>query len=355
MKKTVIGLMSGTSLDGVDAAFLRTDGRAQVEAGPWLTMPYPESFRARLRACLGQPQAPTEVVEELTGWHLAAINQLRAQAPGWQPSLIGFHGQTIFHNPAARQTVQIGDGALLAQLTDIPVVADFRSADVAAGGQGAPFVPVYHQALASNLPKPLLVLNVGGVANITYIGRDGELIACDTGPGNALIDDWMLKHTGQVRDEGGAMAARGKVQANVHKLLDLPFFDQPPPKSLDRDEFKIALAMECSAEDGAATLTALTALCVREVLRWLPDKPLQILVTGGGRHNATLMKMLAEHTALPVEPVESVGWQGDALEAQAFAYLAVRSRLGLPLSFPTTTGVPQPMPGGRYFDAKSAA
>ena len=346
--ETVIGLMSGTSLDGVDAAFLRTDGGAQVQSGPWLSLPYPDGFRARLRACLGQAEAPADIVAELTHWHSRAVQALREKTPDWMPTLLGFHGQTIYHNPAERQTVQIGDATLLARETGLPVVSDFRRADVAAGGQGAPLVPVYHQALAQGLPKPLAILNIGGVANITYIGPDNTLLAFDTGPGNALIDDWMHKHTGIAVDKDGTVAARGQVLPQVYKLLDHPYFFQPPPKSLDREAFRTALALNARVEDGAATLTAFTALAVRDAFRHLPHLPSRLLVTGGGRHNATLMGMLGEYCMIDVAPVESVGWAGDALEAQAFGYLAVRSRLGLPLTFPGTTGVPSPLAGGKY-------
>jgi anhydro-N-acetylmuramic acid kinase len=355
MLETVIGLMSGTSLDGVDAAFLRTDGAAVVQAGPWLSLPYPDSFRQRLRACLGQTSAPADIIAELTAWHSAAVKALREQAPDWQPTLIGFHGQTIYHRPAQGQTVQIGDAANLAAQTGLDVVYDFRSKDVQAGGQGAPLVPVYHQALAAELPKPLAILNIGGVANITYIGADGALLAFDTGPGNALIDDWLQLKTGRVYDEDGKLAAQGQVDASFEKLLDLPFFHKPPPKSLDRQDFATALKMNLSPANGAATLTALTAICVREALRWLPERPAQILVTGGGRHNPTLMRLLAHYTGLTVTPVEALGWAGDALEAQAFAYLAKRSRLGLPLSFPGTTAVPEPLTGGKFYPYESAA
>lgn len=342
--------MSGTSLDGVDAALIRTDGREAVEAGPWLTLPYDDAFRAQLRAVLGHKQAPQALVDALTHKHAEAVSALLTKAAGWggPPVLVGFHGQTLYHDPANRLTVQIGDGARLAQLVGIPVVNDFRSADVAAGGQGAPLVPVYHQALAAGLARPLLVLNIGGVANITYLGRKGELVACDTGPGNALIDDWMLQHTGKAVDEGGAVAAQGKVHDGyLSKMLEHRYFEQPLPKSLDRQAFKHFTDMPgLGVADGAATLTAFTAAAVAAIFSQLPEPPARLLVCGGGRHNPALMAALERYCRLAPEPVEAVGWQGDALEAQAFGYLAVRSQLGLPLSYPLTTGVSAPMPGG---------
>ncbi|WP_431855178.1 anhydro-N-acetylmuramic acid kinase [Azospirillum sp.] len=349
--QTVVGLMSGTSMDGIDAALVRTDGVDRVEPLAFRFTPYGDGFRARLRACLGGKGDVADVERDLTEAHAAAVKDLLAQAgvSAADVDLIGFHGHTILHAPHERRTWQIGNGALLAQRTGITVVHDFRTADVGAGGQGAPLAPLFHRALASGLPKPLAVLNLGGVGNVTWIG-DGEddVIACDTGPANALVDDWVLAKTGRRYDEGGQLARSGAVHAlALTELLDNPYFDRPAPKSLDRDAFDPAPVRDLSPEDGAATLTAFTAFAVERVLPHLPAPPKRWLVTGGGRHNATLMEMLRDRLRAPVDPVESVGWDGDALEAQAFAYLAVRSRLGLPLSLPTTTGVPVPVTGGR--------
>jgi anhydro-N-acetylmuramic acid kinase len=267
--------------------------------------------------------------------------------------VIGFHGHTILHQPRRGVTVQIGDGELLAELTGIEVVDDFRSRDVAAGGEGAPFVPLFHAALAAALPRPVAILNVGGVANVTWIGPEGDPIAFDTGPGNALIDDWTRSRTGRAFDEDGRLAARGRVDETLlAALLRNPYFARRPPKSLDRDDFDLRLLGHLGAEDGAATLTAFTARAAALSVRFLPAKPLRWLVTGGGRKNASLMAMLARDLAADVAPVEAVGWNGDALEAQAFAYLAVRSLKGLPLSLPTTTGVRSPQTGGRRHHPK---
>lgn len=349
--RTVVGLMSGTSMDGIDAALLRTDGIARVEPLAFLTIPYEDGFRADLRACLGG-KGPVDAVERaLTDAHAAAVRRLLEQA-GVGPAavdLIGFHGHTIHHAPERRRTWQIGDGPRLAAATGIAVVNDFRSADVAAGGQGAPLVPLFHRALAESLPRPLGVLNIGGVANVSWIGAGGSVVACDTGPGNALVDDWVLRHGGGRFDEGGALAAGGRVdEPALAALLRHPYFDRPAPKSLDRDAFDPAPVAGLSPADGAATLTAFTAEAVARTVPHLPEPPLRWLVCGGGRHNATLMAMLAGRLGVPVAAVESVGWDGDALEAQAFGYLAVRSRLGLPLSEPATTGVPAPTTGGRF-------
>ncbi len=360
--RTVVGLMSGTSMDGIDAALLRTDGRDRVEALSFLTIPYDDGFRARLRGCLGSTDGgePVASVErELTDAHADAVRRLldRAGVAPADVELIGFHGHTIHHDPDRRITRQIGDGARLAAATGIAVVDDFRSADVAAGGQGAPLVPLFHRALAHGLPRPLAILNIGGVANVSWIGSEpaegeAEVVACDTGPGNALIDDWVLRHGLGRFDAGGALAASGRVDGGaLAVLMAHPWFDRPAPKSLDRDAFDPAPVAALSAADGAATLTAFTADSVARVVAHLPAPPVRWLVCGGGRHNATLMAMLADRLAVPVEPADLVGWDGDALEAQAFGYLAVRSRLGLPLSLPATTGVPLPMRGGVFHPA----
>ena len=347
-----LGLMSGTSLDGIDAAVIRTDGERVLEIVPALGIPYDGDFRARLRGVLGARGAADDVERELTLLHAAAVERLAAA----DVELIGLHGHTILHRPAEGLTRQIGDGALLARRTGILVIADFRSADVAAGGEGAPLAPLFHAALAAGIAKPLAVLNVGGVANVTWIGRDGHVLAFDTGPGNALLDDWVLQTTGKPFDGGGELARSGLVDAAaLAHLTANPYFERPPPKSLDRDDFEGAAVAHLSPADGAATLTAFTAAAVAAARRFFPAAPERWLVCGGGRHNATLMAELALAVEAPVDPVEAVGWQGDFLEAQAFAFLAVRSLYGLPLSLPTTTGVERPTTGGTLFPAPPGA
>jgi len=343
-----IGLMSGTSLDGIDAAFIETDGEATVIPGPAFTRPYDPALRRRLQAVLGGKGDVAGVERQLTLAHVDAVRALVAEHGIAGVDVVGFHGHTILHRPDQRRTWQIGDGALLARLTGLAVVADFRSADVAAGGEGAPFAPLFHAALASALAKPLAVLNLGGVGNVTWIGATpGDILAFDTGPANALIDDWALAHTGVPVDRDGALALTGRVdQAHLARFLAHPFFRRPPPKSLDRDDFAGFVPTGLSAADGAATLTAMTAAAVARAVEHFPAPPRRWLVTGGGRHNPALMAELARRLGVPVEPVERAGWNGDALEAQAFGYLAVRSLAGLPLSLPGTTGVPAPMRGG---------
>ena len=336
-------------VDGVANEAIAGSGQPRPTL-PGLTVPYPTQFREQLRSVLGGIGPVAAVEAELTRLHAEAVGHFLSKHPEAAIEVVGFHGHTILHRPAEGQTWQIGDGALLAQRLGLGVVADFRSADVAAGGQGAPLAPLFHAALVAALPKPLAILNVGGVANVTWIGEAEEILAFDTGPGNALIDDWVHRHTGAAADFGGALARAGRVSVtHVARFLEHPFFDRRPPKSLDRDDFRAVAAAGLSLEDGAATLTEMTASAVAEAVRHFPAPPREWLVSGGGRHNPALMDTLRRLLAAGVRPVEAVGWDGDALEAQAFAYLAVRSLEDLPLSLPSTTGVPQPTRGGRLF------
>ena len=353
-----LGLMSGTSLDGVDAALIETDGIAVTGFGPWRTTPYPEDLRARLRAVIEGRGGREEAERALTAFHADAAAALLAESGvrSEEVAVAGFPGHTVRHQPEAGLTDQIGDGAALARRLGIGVVNDFRSNDVAAGGQGAPLVPLFHAALArrSGLAAPLAVLNLGGVANVTWIGGpdDEDLLAFDTGPGCAPIDDWVLGRTGAALDLDGWLARSGAVDpAALDALLAHPYFEAKPPKSLDRNAFDPAPVGGLTAGDGAATLVAFTAEAVRRALAHMPAPPLRWLVTGGGRHNPALMAALAERLGAPCDAVERVGWQGDALEAQAFGYLAVRSRRGLALSLPRTTGVPRPVSGGVFHPA----
>ncbi len=311
---------------------------------------------ANLTERTARPAVLVEAEELVTDMHAEAVEAFLA-ANGMPPSavaVVGFHGQTVLHRPDRGLTIQLGNGAALAGRLGIPVVYDFRAADVAAGGHGAPMVPVFHRAMLRLLKRahPVGVLNLGGVANVTF-NRSAELVACDTGPGNALIDDFVRLRTGQPQDDEGRAAAAGKVdEAAVARVLAHPFFAKPPPKSLDRNAFRHWVTEEGrlagkSTPDGAATLTAITAAAVAHAITVLPRPPAEWIVAGGGTRNPTLMRMLAERLApAPVETAGAVGWSADALEAQAFAYLAVRTLKGLPLTFPTTTGAPRPLPGG---------
>lgn len=351
--------MSGTSMDGVDAAIIRTDGGAALEAGPAITVPYDDSLRGAIRAVLGQATAPDSLIERITNAHIAAVRALLTAAgfSSEQVDVVGFHGHTILHRPDRRQTVQIGDPQKLSDATGVPVVFDFRAADVAAGGQGAPFAPLFHAVMAAETERPVAIVNIGGVANATWIGVGfdvtapapdlTQIVAFDTGPGNALLDDWMTLRAQQSFDPGGETAMRGRSDdTTLDRLLAHPYFQAPPPKSLDREAFHAEDLASLSTEDGAATLAAFTARSIAAAGGHYPVPPKTWLVTGGGRHNAAIMTALANAVDVPVYPIEEAGWDGDALEAQAFAWLAVRSLRGLPLSLPPTTGVPEPLTGG---------
>jgi anhydro-N-acetylmuramic acid kinase len=355
-----LGAISGTSMDAIDLALLQTDGKGEIRALGGGAFPYPRSLKARLLEALQNP----EIAEHDPLWDLEqAVTDAFAEAietflarigpDSGRPELIGFHGQTIWHRPEKRFTRQLGDGARLARRLGVPVVNRFRHADVAAGGQGAPLVPLYHAGLAQTLKQPLVVLNLGGVANITFL--DGDIvIACDTGPASALIDDRMRLHFGKAFDENGNVARQGRVDAELlANMLDQPFFSSLPPKSLDRNAFHrlLTLVDPLAPPDQIATLTAFTIEATARVEAVLPARPRRWLVTGGGRLNQMFMEGFAMRLGLPVEPVEAVGWNGDLLEAECFAYLAVRSRAGLPLSLPTTTGVPKPTTGGEFWPA----
>ena len=350
-----IGLMSGTSMDGIDAALIRSDGGGAVTMAAFLSLPYDAEMRRSLRSVLGGKGPVDAVTHALTLRHVEAVRRLLEDAglPAAAVRVIGFHGHTILHRPQEARTWQIGDGALLAHETGIDVVADLRANDVALGGEGAPLVPLYQAALAAGLERPLAVVNIGGVANVTWIGAEEDaVLAFDTGPGNALINDWVERHGGEPLDRDGVLAGAGKVdQDALARLLDNPYFGRRPPKSLDRDDFTADAVEGLSLEDGAATLTAFTAATIAKAADHFPHPAGRWLITGGGRHNPTLMADLARRLQAPVEPVEAVGWQGDALEAQAFAYLALRSLAGLPITLPTTTGVSRPASGGQLHKA----
>lgn len=359
---TAIGLMSGTSLDGVDVALIETDGEKVGACGPAGYRPYSADERALLRQALqeaiglsdrnARPGVLAEAERVVTAAHAEAVEAFLAQHGIARDSIdiVGFHGQTVLHRPAERLTVQIGDGPGLARALGLPVVYDLRAADVAAGGQGAPLVPVYHRALARALRRdgPIVVVNIGGVSNITYIHGNEPLIACDTGPGNALLDDFMLRSTGDAFDADGRLAATGGIdEAWIARHLQHPFFAMPPPKSLDRNHFAALALGDTTPADGAATLTAFTAATIAAIAPLLPLRPRTWVVAGGGARNPTLLRQLSEQ--LPdaeVVGADTLGWSADAMEAQAFAFLAVRSLKQLPLSYPGTTGVPTALTGG---------
>ena len=364
--KTAIGLMSGTSMDGIDVALLHTDGEAIVRRGPSLYLPYDEALQRRWKNALLTAKVITErrqrpgdlgdAERALTLCHAAAVKSflLRNDLTPKDIDVIGFHGQTVLHRPGDALTVQIGDGPLLAEETGIDVVYDMRANDMVFGGQGAPLIPVYHAALSANLPRefaaPVVFVNIGGISNLTFVGSDGTLSAFDSGPGNMLIDQWIEAHTGKAYDRNGATAARGKlVPSLLRSYLDSPFFSANQRRSLDRSDFLPPVKGTVPLEDGARTLAHLTGAAILKLATYLPMPPKTYVVCGGGRLNPVIMAEfsdLAAETGARVIAAEAAGVDGGSMEAEAWAYLAVRSLKGLPLTFPGTTGVAQAMTGG---------
>jgi anhydro-N-acetylmuramic acid kinase len=353
---TAIGVISGTSMDGIDVSIVTSDGRDAVTFGAGTSYPYRDSTRRDLQALIADAdRASAEPLVDLeaavTADHLAAIECFIADHALNRSTidLVGLHGQTVYHRPQRRFTRQMIDGPAVAAALGIPTIDRFRYADVAAGGEGAPFAPLYHRALAQGMEQPVMVLNLGGVGNVTYIDGE-EVVAFDTGPASAILDDFVLRRLGRPYDADGALAASGEVHGDlVSAFMDNPFFDRPAPKSLDRNDFhrRAQVVEPLSDADGAATLSAFTVESLVAALRHVPRAPKRWLVGGGGRLNRHFMAQLGQRLGVAVEPVEAAGWDGDALEAQTFAYLAIRSVKGLPLSLPGTTGVPEPLTGGR--------
>jgi anhydro-N-acetylmuramic acid kinase len=362
-----IGLMTGTVLDGnIDIALLRTDGETVAEFGPFTLWPYRDSVRALLEKALTQarewnfgglePGVFREAEDTLTRAQSEAVKSFleKQNIPLSRIGIVGFHGQSVLHRAPRRgkpgKTRQLGDGRLMNELLGVPVAFDFRSADVNAGGQGAPLAAIYHQALLKGIGAgpETAVLNLGGVANVTWWDGGEGLIAFDTGPANAPTNDWVKARGLGEMDRDGSLAASGKVdEARLAELLEHSYLSAPYPKSLDRFSFTHEMAEGLSPADGAATLAAFTAAAVGKGLDLLPQRPARLIVCGGGRKNPTIMRMLGERARVEAVPAEAVGWRGDAIEAECFAFLAVRVLRGLPISFPTTTGVPEPMTGGR--------
>lgn len=362
---TAIGLMSGTSMDGIDIAVVTTDGEAHVERRASDFVPYDAAFRRRLGDALETARTITrrderpgdlaELEDEITRRHAEAVTRFLAGTPlDPQPGLIGFHGQTVLHRPERALTVQLGDGALLARRTELPVIWDMRANDMLHGGQGAPLAPVYHAALAHSLSGdlarfPVALVNIGGISNITYVPGEGDPIAFDTGPGNALIDQWVSRQGGVPFDAEGMIASEGGVVVSVvERYMEHLFFEQAVPKSLDRNDFTIEMAAGLELADGARTLARVSAEAIFQSLAHLPKAPRLWVVGGGGRKNPHIMadmRALAGDNAEVILAEES-GFNGDSMEAEAWAYLAVRAARDLPLTFPATTGCREPVSGG---------
>ncbi len=348
-------------MDGIDLALIRTDGLGFVETGSWASCSYTPAQRTILRQAIeeavelkdrnARPGVLAAAEAMITGAHAQIVSEFLAAGNirASDIDVVGFHGQTVLHRPDQRLTVQLGDGAALAQMLKIPVVYDMRAADIAAGGQGAPLVPVFHQAFvrAAKLDGPVAVVNLGGVGNITYIDGDHDPIAFDTGPGNALIDDEMRLRFGQDYDEDGRIGGQGQVnQTALSTLLSHSYFKAPLPKSLDRNAFSREPVAALANEEAIATLTAFTAESLRAAQKLLPKPPKLWVIAGGGALNPTLLAMISNRVSAKVVIADDIGWPAQLMEAQAWAYLAVRSLKGLPLTFPTTTGVPVAMTGG---------
>jgi anhydro-N-acetylmuramic acid kinase len=353
---TAMGMMSGTSLDGVDVAIIKTDGKQIKDFGPNITYPYSLEFKAKLQDCINHKKNILEVEKELTMLHYEAAKRLLdANEMGFPDiDIIGFHGQTIEHRPEQGLTWQIGNASLLAYLSRVNVVSDFRRKVVAAGGQGAPLVPIFHHAITRRIKKPIAIVNIGGVANVTWIGKSEEnLVAFDTGPGNALIDDWVKQRLGQTFDKDGSVASEGKPCLGiVGNYLKDEFFLMEPPKSLDRNYFALDKVRGLSTEDGAATLSYFTAKTIAMAKEHFPEDPKRWFIAGGGRLNKYIVKQLKSLIGPNVFPIETLGFNGDALEAQAFAYLAVRSAKGYHIAYTNTCGVKsRPHSGGVFCPA----
>jgi anhydro-N-acetylmuramic acid kinase len=354
-----IGLMSGTSMDAVDVALLETDGETIQAFGPTEAYPYTKPERQLLREAVEWARGVTrkddrsgvlslaeklitdkhiDAVRAFAGTHGVALSAVDA---------IGFHGQTVTHQPERGFSLQLGDGKALAKALGVQVVYDFRAADVEAGGEGAPLVPIYHHALARKaaLAAPVAFVNIGGIANVTYVpdGPATDLIAFDAGPGNALLDDWMQDRRGMPSDENGSLAMTGTVDGQVlTALLSHPYFLTPPPKSLDRTTFSGQGASHLSDADGAATLTAFTVAGIGAAARHFPARVTAWIVTGGGAKNVAMVEGLRRVLNTSVKTADEAGFSADFMEAQAFAFLAARFMTERPSSFPGTTGVSQP-------------
>jgi anhydro-N-acetylmuramic acid kinase len=372
-RRWAVGLMTGTVLDGhIDIALIRSDGEEIREFGPWRLASYTPALRTLIECTVQAARAWNFEGPEPDLFEVAGTALTNAQAEAVQQFLdenglsaadinvIGFHGQTVLHRaptparPGA--TRQLGDGKLMARRLGIDVVHDFRSRDVRAGGQGAPLAASYHVALLRRAApgRAGAVLNLGGVGNVTSWDGAGGVIAFDTGPANGPLNDWISGHGLGEMDRDGTLASRGRVdEALLAHLLSHPWLDRPYPKSLDRHDFSAAMVAGLGAEDGAATLTAFTAGCVARALDLLPSRPSHLVVCGGGRHNPVMLRELAHRARVGVQLAERMGWRGDAIEAECFAFLALRRLRGLPISFPLTTGVPAPMTGGEVSHAGS--
>ena len=356
-----IGLMSGTSQDGIDVGIIETDGKKIYEIGPSLFYPYQESFRKDLKRLIdvsikaGKPTKDKTVGLQLSKLHIIAMQNLISSIgidnKFKYPDIIGFHGHTVIHSPNEGFTQQIGDSSLISKKMNLPVVGDFRANDIVNGGEGAPLTPIFHKAIFNNISYPVAVINIGGIANITWINNlEENIIAFDLGPGNCLLDEWISIYTNEYYDRNGEISSTGKINEKwLTKAFNDKFFLQSYPKSLDRGYFSFNGLSDLNLEDGAATLASFTAKSIIYGVNQCPSAPRYIYLSGGGRKNKTIISILKQNLSSKIMMIDELNFDGDMLEANAFAYLAVRSLKKYPLTFPNTTGVNEPTLGGKIF------
>lgn len=355
-----LGLMSSTEINGAAAALIETDGIDMPVKGRSFIVPYEEAFEDKIREIRNHRDRFSadelqKVGEELTNFHAGVVRELLNEGEKFE--VIGFSGHILFHNPQEAESLALGSGQLLADLTGIKVVSGFRRSDLLAGGQGSPLLPVFHEVIAANLPKPVAVINIDGISRLTWLGSNGEMLAFDTGPGLAPVNDWVLRHGGQNSDYNGRLAALGQINGHVlAAMMRHKYFAKYPPKAFDRNGFrdKLEHLEALKLADGAATATALTAESIAySMALYLPEMPKILVVCGSGADNPTLMRFLRQRFEY-VEVISSaeLGWRPDTSQAQAIAFLAARRLHHLPISFPTTTGVPEPLVGGEIYFPK---
>lgn len=354
--------MSGTSLDGIDASIIRSDGEQSIDIIDDYYLKYDEKLRLKLKKTIDSCKSKSEfeklsksisiIEKEITLLHVKACKLIMKRNKEIKPNLIGFHGQTIIHKPKKGYSIQIGDSRMLSKFTKTPVISNFRENDILNGGEGAPLAPIYHQLilLKTKSDLPSVVINIGGISNITYVKKKNDIISFDTGPGNYLINEWV-KNKSQIEfDEGGKIATSGKVDKDIlNKFLGDSYFKKKYPKSLDVKDFNLNKVSQLSLEDGCATLSMFTVESICLAVKSLDTKPNKILFTGGGRKNKFIINSIRKKLNIPIFLIDEFNLDGDFIESQTFAYLAIRSYLKKFITFPNTTGVKQSSLGGKIF------
>ena len=363
-----LGLMSGTSADGIDVAILTTDGKAKIKLGPSGYYPFSKSFITKIKSIFKKKlnidkskkqKRIIKIENEFTQLNFIAINKFlkKNKINKKKIDVVGFHGQTISHNPASGYSWQIGNSQKLANLLNIKVVSNFRENDIKNGGQGAPLTPIFHYYLTKKMKKKICFINLGGISNITYFNHRSKtslnnMLAFDAGPCCSLIDDWISKNSNNKFDNFGLLARKGNVKKEIiHNFLKKPYFSKLPPKSLDRSFFSLSLLKKLNIEDGAATLNYLVANSVLKAFDYFPNNPNLCILSGGGRLNKFLVELISNKLKKSkILLAENYNWNGDSIEAHAFAYLSVRKLLNLPITFPKTTGIKKPLTAGQIFN-----